>query len=155
MSDDMNGQPSQPIFRINAQYVRDFSFEHPMAPQTLLPDAPRPEIKVGVDTEARAVADGLYESVLRIMVEAKIEDKNAFVIDLHYAALLTLVGIPSEHIEPLLLVETPRLLFPFARRIVADATRDGGLQPLMLDPLDFAELYRRSREQAAEGNGQA
>ncbi|PJI38455.1 protein-export chaperone SecB [Ferrovibrio sp.] len=141
-------QNAAPHFGLNAQYTKDLSFEHPMAPRTFSMQG-APQISVNVGTSAERVNDSLFEVTLRILCEAKHGEEVAFVIDLHYAGLFTLANIPAEHVEPLLLVEAPRLLFPFARRIVADATRDGGMPPLMLDPIDFLQQYQRSKE--AEG----
>lgn len=151
MSQDLNAGPR---FGLNAQYVKDLSFEHPMAPRTFSINQ-APQIGVNVGTQAEKLTDEMYEVVLRIMAEAKHGEETAFVADLHYAGLFTLANIPQEHIEPLLLVEAPRLLFPFARRIIADVTRDGGVPPLMLDPIDFVAQYQRSKALEAEQNGQA
>ncbi len=146
----MSEVPDQaPRFSVNVQYVKDLSFEHPMAPRTFTINE-APQIGVNIGTQAQKVSDDLYEVVLRVLVEAKHGEENAFVADLHYAGLFTLANIPDEHIEPLLLVEAPRLLFPFARRIIADVTRDGGVPPLMLDPIDFVQQYQRSKAAQAE-----
>lgn len=149
MTDTANPPPgfdpnTAPHFGLNAQYTKDLSFEHPMAPRTFSVQA-APQISVNVGTAAERVNDNLFEVTLRILCEAKHGEEVAFVVDLHYAGLFTLANIPPEHVEPLLLVEAPRLLFPFARRIVADATRDGGMPPLMLDPIDFVQQYQRSK----------
>ena len=138
-----------PRFGLNAQYTKDLSFEHPMAPRTFSMTG-APQISVNVGTQAERVNDTLFEVVLRILCEAKHGEETAFVVDLYYAGLFTIANIPQEHVEPLLLVEAPRLLFPFARRIVADATRDGGMPPLMLDPIDFVQQYQRSKQTEAE-----
>ena len=141
--------PTPPQLAINAQYIKDFSFENPNAPQSFnLAPGVQPQISVNVDVQARGVADSLFEVSLRINAEAKSGDKTAFVIELVYAGLFTLHNVPAEHMEAVCLIECPRLIFPFARRIVADATRDGGFPPLMLDPIDFAEIFRRARAQA-------
>ena len=152
MTDTANPPPGfnpddAPRFGLNAQYTKDLSFEHPMAPRTFSVQS-APQISVNVGTQAERVNDNLFEVTLRILCEAKHGEETAFVVDLHYAGLFTLANIPPEHVEPLLLVEAPRLLFPFARRIVADATRDGGMPPLMLDPIDFVQQYQRSKEAA-------
>jgi preprotein translocase subunit SecB len=156
MTDTANppqGAETAPRFGLNAQYTKDLSFEHPMAPRSFSMNA-APQISVNVGTQAERVNDTLFEVTLRILCEAKHGEETAFVVDLYYAGLFTLANIPQEHMEPLLLVEAPRLLFPFARRIVADATRDGGMPPLMLDPIDFLQQYQRSKQAEAEG-GQA
>ena len=143
------GADTAPRFGLNAQYTKDLSFEHPMAPRSFSMNG-APQISVNVGTQAERVNDALFEVVLRILCEAKHGEETAFVVDLYYAGLFTIANIPQEHIEPLLLVEAPRLLFPFARRIVADATRDGGMPPLMLDPIDFLQQYQRSKQVEAE-----
>lgn len=151
------GNPQQgnadtaPRFGLNAQYTKDLSFEHPMAPRTFGMNG-APQISVNVGTQAERVNDTMFEVTLRILCEAKHGEETAFVVDLYYAGLFTVANIPQEHVEPLLLVEAPRLLFPFARRIVADATRDGGMPPLMLDPIDFLQQYQRSKQLEAQQN---
>lgn len=154
MTDTANPPPgfnpdTAPRFGLSAQYTKDLSFEHPMAPRTFSMQG-APQISVNVGTQAERVNDSLFEVTLRILCEAKHGEETAFLVDLHYAGLFTLANIPPEHVEPLLLVEAPRLLFPFARRIVADATRDGGMPPLMLDPIDFVQQYQRSKEAQAQ-----
>ncbi len=154
MTDTANPPPgfdpsAAPHYGLTAQYTKDLSFEHPMAPRTFSMQG-APQISVNVGTSAERVNDTLFEVTLRILCEAKHGEEVAFVIDLHYAGLFTLANIPPEHVEPLLLVESPRLLFPFARRIVADATRDGGMPPLMLDPIDFMQQFQRSKQAEAQ-----
>jgi preprotein translocase subunit SecB len=148
----------QPQLAMNAQYVKDLSFESPNAPQSLTAQAGQPQIQVNVDVQARGVGPDMFEVVLRLNAEAKQSDKTAFVVELVYGGVFTLRNIPQESLEAVCLIECPRLLFPFARRIVADTVRDGGFMPLMLDPIDFAELYRRSKSaqaQTAQPVGQA
>ncbi|MBM3568991.1 MAG: protein-export chaperone SecB [Alphaproteobacteria bacterium] len=148
----MSEQPDiaqPPQVGIVTQYVRDLSFESPNAPQALVTGEARPEIQVGVDVQARSLSETEFEVVLRINAEARRGDKVSFIADLQYAGLFSLRNVPKEMMQPLLLIEAPRLLFPFARRVVADATRDGGFPPLMLDPIDFAALYQRQRQEAA------
>ena len=144
---DQNGagqtRPTALPIVINAQYVKDFSFENPNAPQTLLPGQPAPQVSVGVDVRSQQVGETLYEVVLEMRCEAKIGENTAFLVELSYAGLFTITGLSDEHIKPVLLIEGPRLLFPFARAIIADATRDGGYPPLMINPIDFTDLYRR------------
>jgi len=145
---------AQPQFGVTAQYVKDLSFEHPMAPRTFSIAEP-PQINVNIGTEAQRITNDLFEVTLRILAEAKHGEETAFVADLHYAGLFRLANIPDEHVEPLLLIEAPRLLFPFARRIIGDVTRDGGVPPLMLDPIDFVAQFQRSKALQAEQGGQA
>jgi len=149
MSDQTGAQsrPNAMPIVINAQYVKDFSFENPNAPQTLLPNQPAPQVSVAVDVRGQQVGENLHEVVLEMRCEAKVGENTAFLVELSYAGLFTIQGIPEEHVRAVLLIEAPRLLFPFARAIVADATRDGGYPPLMINPIDFTDLYRRQMAQ--------
>jgi preprotein translocase subunit SecB len=133
-----------------AQYVRDLSFESPNAPKILSEMKRPPEVQVGVDVSARGVGPDVYEVMLNVKAEAKLEGQTAFLIELAYAGLFAVRGAPPDQIGPLLVQEGPRFLFPFARAIIADATRDGGFPPLMLQPIDFTELAQRSAAQAGQ-----
>jgi preprotein translocase subunit SecB len=144
---------------INAQYVKDLSFENPRAPQSLvqqLPAGTTPDLQVHVDVKAQNLAPDIYEVVLTLKAETRVSNEPIFVAELVYGAVVTLINTPQEDIGPALIVETPRLLFPFARAIIADVTRDGGFTPLLLQPIDFAEIYRRrvaEQQQAAAAGG--
>jgi preprotein translocase subunit SecB len=148
-------QQAAPRLAVLVQYVKDLSFENPRSPGSLQQGAARPEIQVRVDVRAQPMESERYEVVLKLEVEAKTGGEVSFVLELSYAGLFHVQNVPQESLHPLLLIECPRLLFPFARRIVADATRDGGLPPLMIDPIDFLALYRRrlqqQQQQAASG----
>lgn len=134
-------QPAQ-AFRLTAQYVKDLSFENPNAPDIYLKDGPGPQINVNVDVQARPIAAAdHFEVVLRFDVEATSEERKAFLIELSFGGLFQLTGLPDEHIRPVLLIEGPRMLFPFARRILADLTRECGFPPLLIQPIDFLRLY--------------
>lgn len=139
-----------PRLSILTQYVKDLSFENPRAPFGLQPNQPRPEIQIQVDVRATPLAEGQFEIVVALNVEAKTGDQPVFLIELTYGGLFALANIPQESLQPLLMIECPRLLFPFARRVIADCTRDGGFPPLMIDPIDFVQLYRRRLQQQAE-----
>jgi preprotein translocase subunit SecB len=139
-----------PRLAILTQYVKDMSFENPKAPHGLQANAARPEIQIRVDVAAKPMSDGHYEITLQLNAEAKTGGETVFLMELAYGGVFLLANIPAETLQPLLLIECPRLLFPFARRIVADATRDGGFPPLMIDPIDFVSLYKRKVQQAAE-----
>ena len=142
------GQEAQvaPI-TVNAQYLKDFSFENPNAPQSL-GQATAPQIEVGVNVGTRNLAQGVFEVSLALNATAKRGSETVFIAELTYCGVFSLQGIPEEHVRPVLLIECPRLLFPFARNILADATRDGGYPPLLLQPVDFVDLYRRQVEAA-------
>ena len=135
---------------IQTQYVKDLSFENPRAPASLEPGQPRPEIQVRVDVRAQPLGGERYEVVLQLHIDAQAGGETGFMLELSYGGVFGLLNIPPESMQVLLLIECPRLLFPFARRIIADATRDGGFPPLMLDPIDFVALYRRRQQQAQE-----
>ncbi len=139
-----------PRLSILTQYVKDLSFENPRAPYGLQAGQARPEIQIQVDVRAAPIADGQYEVVLDLNVNAQSGDTSVFLVELAYGGLFTLENIPQDSLQPLLLIECPRLLFPFARRVVADATRDGGFPPLMIDPIDFVTLFRRRVQQSGE-----
>jgi preprotein translocase subunit SecB len=138
-----------PRLGLKAQYIKDLSFENPGAPQSLVGTTP-PEVAINIDVNARAGEQSLIEVSLRIVANAKRGEQVAFVLELDYAGLFSIENVPREHLEAICLIECPRLLFPFARRIMADASRDGGFPPLMLEMIDFTELYRRSKQQAAQ-----
>lgn len=152
MSQAEGGVPeAQPQLLINAQYIKDLSFESPGAPQSLLPRDNPPQIEVNVDVQGRGVAEDMFEVALTIRARAQDGETSLFVIELVYGGLFTIRNVPQEQLEPICLIECPRLIFPFARRIVADAVRDGGFPPLMLDPIDFLQLYMRHRQPQAAG----
>jgi preprotein translocase subunit SecB len=138
-----SGNP--PRIQIIAQYVKDLSFENPGAPSTM---TVRPQIDLGVDLQARRLENQMFEVELKLRVNAKSQDdKPVFLLELAYAGLLQVVNVPEDVIQQVLLIEGPHLLFPFARRIISDAVRDGGMPPLMVEPIDFASLYRSRAEQ--------
>jgi preprotein translocase subunit SecB len=155
MTDQTNGQDgagAAPIV-VNAQYVKDLSFENPNPLKSLgSPEQPRGELQVNVG--ARPLGTNSFEVVLSIRSEAQVEDTTAFILELDYAGIFTLNGIPQEHVHPVLMIEAPRLLFPFARQIVANLTREGGFLPMLLPPIDFAALYQQQAMQAQQA-GQA
>ncbi|SET38567.1 preprotein translocase subunit SecB [Oceanicella actignis] len=153
-------QPPQPQVSILSQFTRDLSFENIAAIKQQAPQG-KPDIQVAVNLDARARGEDRYEVSLKITANAKSGEESLFMVELDYAGVFHVVNVPQEQLHPFLLIECPRQLFPFARRIIADVTRDGGYPPLMLDMVDFVAIYRqelqrRQAEQAAaEGSGQA
>jgi preprotein translocase subunit SecB len=149
-----NGQDSAatqpPALIVNAQYLRDLSFENPRAPDSLLSQNGPPEVSIEIDVKARQLNEELFEVVLNIKLEARSNSEVAFLVELDYGGVVTIRNAAPELRAALILIETPRLLFPFARAIIADATRDGGFPPLMINPIDFAELQRRKAQRTAE-----
>ena len=148
-----NGQaPTEPGIRVLTQFIRDLSFENPRAPDVLRGGAAQPQIDMGVEMNARGRDDGLFEVDLKLSARANREDGTVFFVELLYGGLFAIEGVPPEEMEPVLLVECPRFLFPFARRVIADVTTDGGFPPFLLDPIDFAGVYAARKAQAeAEG----
>jgi preprotein translocase subunit SecB len=136
-----------PGIRVLAQYVRDFSFENPHAPESLRSGAPQPQIDLGVEMNARGRTDGLYEVDLKLSARAQRDDEAVFVVELLYGGLFQIEGVAEADMEPVLLIECPRFLFPFARRLIADVTSEGGFPPFLLDPIDFAGVYASRRAQ--------
>ncbi|MBL0318818.1 MAG: protein-export chaperone SecB [Alphaproteobacteria bacterium] len=131
----------------NIQYVKDLSFENPNSPISLRPSNEQPRIEVTVNINAQRLQGETFEVALQALVSAKFQEKTAFLVDLTYAGVFTLEQIPDEEREAILLVYCPTLLFPFVRRIISDTTRDGGFPPLMVDPIDFSNLYQSRKRQ--------
>jgi preprotein translocase subunit SecB len=136
-----NGEDTLPQVGVISQYVKDFSFENPNSPAVYQwPGQPKIDIQFNIG--ANQVGEDVHEVVLKIDARAEAEDGQvAFQVELSYAGLFGLRNIPDDQLQPFLLAEAPRILFPFARRILADAVRDGGFPPLMLEPIDFGGLY--------------
>ncbi|MFM2042329.1 MAG: putative protein-export chaperone SecB [Pseudomonadota bacterium] len=168
---ESNGQggdaPQQPRAQglpivINVQYLKDLSFENPNAPQSLIPTGGQPpKIDLAVDVQARGLGDNSAEVVLALKAEATQGDRTAFIAEVVYAGVISFPAqLPQDTARALLLIEGPRLLFPFARQILATAVQQGGFPPLMLQPIDFVDIYRKqvlgqgqpSAADAAQGN---
>lgn len=144
----------QPGFRILAQYVRDLSFENPRAPESLRGrEGAQPQIDMGVEMNARGRPDGLYEVDLKLSARALRGEEPAFHVELLYGGLFAITGVPEDELEPVLLIECPRYLFPFARRLIADVTTEGGFPPFLIEPIDFQGVYltRKAQAEAQEG----
>ncbi len=165
-------QPTMPPLVVNIQYVKDLSFEVPGAPAIYTTLRAAPRVDINLDVQARRIQEGqsVYEVVLEIRTEASEPTaegaepappdpaKRVFLAELSYGGIFTLTGVPDNAVEPVLLVECPRILFPFARNILADVTRDGGFPPVLLQPIDFVALWQSRRAQAAaaaNGSGAA
>jgi preprotein translocase subunit SecB len=136
---------NQPGIRILAQYIRDLSFESPHAPESLRAGPQPPQVDLGVELNARGRPDGFFEVELKLNARAARESEAVFHLELLYAGLFQIVGVADQDMEPVLMVECPRFLFPFARRIIADLTAEGGFPPFMLEPLDFAGIYAQRK----------
>lgn len=136
---------------VNAQYVKDLSFENPRAPQSLIQPSAQPQVDINVDVSAQNLAPEVFEVTLAINVSARVNNDPVFLVELVYGAVVTVRNAPEAILPTLILVETPRIIFPFARAVIAEATRDGGFPPLMINPIDFAELLRRQQVSAVPG----
>ncbi len=150
--------PPKVNMRILAQYMRDLSFENVAAQKKLQGGNVQPDIQVQVSLDAnKREAENQYEvgTKFKITSKNKADDQTLFIIELDYVGLFTIEGVPQEQMHPFLLIECPRMIFPFARRIISDVTRDGGFPPLNLDTVDFLALYKQElQRQAALKAGQ-
>jgi preprotein translocase subunit SecB len=138
---------------IQGQYLKDLSFESPRTPNSLtLKQAPA--IEVNVNASARKLAERTYEVSLEIRTDARHEEDPVFLVELAYAAVVSVgENVAEDSVKPMLLIEVPRLLFPFARAILSNMTREGGFPPLQLQPVDFTRLYAQQQQQGGGGNG--
>lgn len=156
MSEDQDapGGETAPPLAINGQFIKDLSFEAPHVPEIFadMAGGNGPNISIAVDVKATQLHNAMYEVDLILNVEAKADDKIAFICELLFCGVVTL-NVAEEHIQPMLFIEVPRHLFPFARAVIASTTRDAGFPPLMIAPIDFVEMYRQ--RMAAGETGEA
>jgi preprotein translocase subunit SecB len=146
------GEEAMPSLNALAQYIKDLSFENPNAPRSLAPQAQSPNIGISVNVNAKQLSETDFEVDLTLEGKAGEAPNLLFSFELVYAGVFRLQNIPEENRHPVVMIECPRLLFPFARQIVADAVRNGGFPPLFIDPIDFAALFRQ-RIQEMQGQG--
>jgi preprotein translocase subunit SecB len=145
-----NGGPDQqpqqqtgPQLSVLGQYIKDFSFENPNAPRSLAPKETQPSINIQINVGVGQLAPTDFEVALKLEGKAESEGTVLFAFDLTFAGVFRIQNVPQEHLHPLVMIECPRLLFPFAREIVGTAVRNGGFAPLLLDPVDFVALYQQ------------
>ena len=157
MADETNGAPAAPPtptptpkMQVVTQYVRDLSFENIAAQKGLGSDG-KPDVRISVNIDAQPKAGDRYEVALKLKVDLKIGETPVFILELDYAGLFLIQNVPPEQLTALLMIECPRQIFPYVRRVVGDVTRDGGYPPLNLEQIDFLQLYRTevARRQAA------
>ncbi|WP_069298475.1 protein-export chaperone SecB [Neptunicoccus sediminis] len=154
MAEENNGaaQEAKPVaMKIVNQYIRDLSFENVAAQKNLGGDL-KPEVNVQVNLDAAKKSDNGYEVALKLNVSAKSGEQAVFLLEIDYAGLFQIENIPEDQLHPFLMIECPRMMFPFVRRIARDVTADGGFPPLNIDNIDFMQLYRSElmrRQQAA------
>lgn len=134
---------------VHAQYVKDFSFENPNAPHVLMEGSNQPDVEITVNVGTMLINENQYEVTLNLAAKASSGETALFLVDLTYAGLVTPEGATADEINPLIMIEAPRLLFPFARAIISDATRDGGFMPLNIQPVDFVAVYQHNLAQQA------
>ena len=143
-----NGAPPQ--LNVLAQYIKDLSFENPNSPASLGPHDKQPQINIKINVTANNVSEHDYEIALAIEGKAENEGTLLFAFELIYAGVFRVQNVAQENLHPLIMIECPRLLFPFAREIISTSVRNGGFPPLMLDPVDFVGLYRQNMARQAE-----
>ena len=142
-TENTGAQPPRQII-VHAQYIKDLSFENPNAPEILIEPPSQPDVEIGVNVGARNINGEQYEVTLMLSAKAKTEDKALFLVELSYCAIVSAPGVDSATLNPLIMIEAPRLMFPFARAIVSDMTRDGGFMPLsILSLIHISEPTRR------------
>ncbi|MEM1265331.1 MAG: protein-export chaperone SecB [Pseudomonadota bacterium] len=153
---DAQQQQQPPRLQVQNQYIRDLSFEN-LAVQKGAPTEGKPEVAVQVALDANKKGDNLYEVVVKTKIDSKVGEAQLFILELEYAGQFRIENVPDGQMHPFLLIECPRMLFPFIRRIVSDVSRDGGFPPLNLENIDFLQLYRQEiqRRQAAQETASA
>lgn len=139
-----------PMLQVLAQYTKDQSFENPNAPESLRNDKGAPQINIQIEIGRQMLADDTVEVTLILKADARREDQVAFIAELEYAGLFAFQNVNAEEIQPVIMIECPRLLFPFARQILAEMTQNGGFPPIMLEPPDFAGMFREEMARRAE-----
>lgn len=162
MADEPPGTPApvaapgaeQPKLMLHSQFLQDMSFENPQGAKSFSKADIKPQVQVNLNVDSRKLGETLYEVSLKINANAKQDEEDCFLTEIDYRGVFSLTGIEENLIPQILLIEGPRTIFPFARRIIADAVRDGGFPPLMLEPVDFVSLYRQhATRRAAEVEG--
>jgi|SRR5579883_20473 preprotein translocase subunit SecB len=152
------GQGNAPQLNILAQYIKDFSFENPNAPRSLAASQTQPAINIQINVGVGQLAATDFEVSLKLEGKAESTDQSTllFAFDLTYSGVFRIQNVPQEQLHPVVMIECPRLLFPFAREIIASAVRGGGFPPLLLDPVDFVALYQqRMAQMQSQGTGVA
>lgn len=145
------GNGEAPTLNVLAQYIKDLSFENPGAPKSLGAREKAPNININVNVNANPIGETEFDVLLTMNAEAKAGETVVFNVELVYGGVFRVANFPQEHMLPVLFIECPRILFPFARQIIADATRNGGFPPLLVDPIDFAQMFQqRMAEESAK-----
>lgn len=147
------GTAAQPRLQMLTQHIRDLSFENIAVQKGLTAVDGKPEVKVTINLDVQQRGGDRYEVAIKVNVDSKVGESQIFILELDYAGLFLVQNVPQDQLHPLLMIECPRLVFPYVRRVVGDVTRDGGYPPLNLDQIDFLTLYRQelARRQAEQG----
>lgn len=146
-----SNESNQPFLSLKGQYIKDLSFENPRAPQSLLTLTEPPAIEVGVDLAAQRLQEHTFELSMHISARATKDKQTLFLTDLTYGGIFEVNAMEESHYEPLVLIDCAYILFPFARRVIADITRDGGFPPLQIEPINFAALYEQNKASIQRG----
>ncbi|MFO1107302.1 MAG: protein-export chaperone SecB [Amaricoccus sp.] len=157
MADEANGAgAAAPRLQILTQYIRDLSFENIAAQKGISSDG-KPDLQVQINIDVQQRAEDRFEVILRLKLDSKVDAAPVFILEIDYAGFFLIQNVPADQMHPLLMIECPRLIFPFLRRVVSDVTRDGGYPPVNLEMVDFLGLYRAemARRQAGEAPAQA
>jgi len=142
------GQPAeQPKLVMHSQFLQDLSFENPAGASVFTKTDLKPQVKLNMNVDTKKMGESTYEVALKITGDATLENERCFMVEIDYRGVFSLTNAEENIVQPVLLVEGPRMLFPFARRIVADAVRDGGFPPLMMEPVDFLSVFRQRMQQ--------
>lgn len=144
-------ETSRPAIVINNQYIKDLSLEIPHAPEIFGKMNQQPELKVDIDVQTKKLDNDIFNVSLNVAMNGKIGEESLFILELSYGSVVTL-NVPAEHVEPVLAIEIPRLMFPFVRNIISQCLLEGGLPPIMLNPIDFAAVYANRQAAAANQN---
>ena len=150
MAEQFSSSDSQQQISVHAQYVKDLSFESPAAPDCFLKTIGQPDVKIGVNVSAQRVNEKIFEVELKLVATATVEEQTLFIAELAYAGLISATGVADKNLQALMMTEGPRLIFPFARAIMSDITRDGGFLPLNLNPIDFVALFKNNLKNSDE-----
>jgi preprotein translocase subunit SecB len=146
--------PAAPQMSVLVQYIKDLSFENPNAPNSLTPREGGPQLNINVSVNAQPLTTTEFEVNLSLTARATHGTNIVFNVELVYSGIFRIQNVLEEHLHPFVMIECPRILFPFARKVIADATSNGGFPPLLIDPIDFVALYQQNIAQQAQVTGQ-
>lgn len=150
MSTEPTPSPERPALFLRAQYIKDLSFENPRAPGSIFSLPAAPQMEVAINLAAQKLDEKVFELAIHITTRATLEGTHVFLCDLTYAGVIEMQNIPPEAVEQAIFITGAQLIYPFARRVVAEITRDGGFPPVQLEPMDFIALYEQQRSRAAQ-----